>query len=146
MAIDLNNIEETPHILDIMLEVEDVLDSLDIYVFKNWFLGEVIDGPRIKRYWVEITLQYPKKMMPDPRAGLRLMKHGILVSFTEGKLEALKETPAEPVWLVKVEVPRRLLTGMSNATTDFYDDEIDSDDIESAKDMGVDDETGYNQE
>jgi hypothetical protein len=143
MAIDLKNIEETPHLLDIMLEIEDVLDSLDIYVFKNWFLGEVIDGPRIKRYWVELTLQYPKSLMPDPRAGLRLLKHGIMVSYEKGQLEALKDKPAEPVWLVKVEVPRKLLTGMSNATTDYYDDEIDVDDIESAKDMGVDGETGY---
>lgn len=143
MALDLATIEDTPHVLSILLEVEDVLDSLDIYVFKNWILGEVIDGPRIKRYWVTVTLQYDHKKMPDPRAGLRLLKHGILVSFEKGELEAMPNTPAEPIWLVKLEVPRRLLSGVNNTASDFYDDEVDQDDLEGAKDMGIDNTTGY---
>ena len=40
MEFDLNKIEETPHLLDILLEIEDVIDSLDIYVFKNWLKGQ----------------------------------------------------------------------------------------------------------
>ena len=143
MPIDLSHIDETPHILDILIEVEGVLDSLDLYAFKNWINGEIVNGPIIKRYWIELTLQYLQHQMPDPRAGLRLLKHGIMVSFSKGNLEALANEAEEPVWLVKLEVPRRLLTGMSNATTDFYDDEIDVDDVDGAKDMGVDDETGY---
>lgn len=143
MPVNLNQLEETPHVLDILLEFEDVLDSLDIYVFKNWILGEVIDGPRIKRYWVTVTLQYDHKKMPDPRAGLRLLKHGILVSFEKGELEAMPNTPAEPIWLVKLEVPRRLLSGVNNTASDFYDDEVDQDDLEGAKDMGIDNTTGY---
>jgi hypothetical protein len=146
MALDLATIEETPHVLDILLEVEDVLDSLDIYVFQNWILGEVIDGPRIKRYWVTVTLQYAHKQMPDPRAGLRLLKHGILVSFEKGELEAIANKPAEPIWLVKLEVPRRLLSGVNNTASDFYDDEVDQDDLEGAKDMGIDNTTGYTDE
>ncbi len=146
MALDLATIEDTPHVLDILLEVEDVLDSLDIYVFQNWILGEVIDGPRIKRYWVTVTLQYAHKQMPDPRAGLRLLKHGILVSFEKGELEAIANKPAEPIWLVKLEVPRRLLSGVNNTASDFYDDEVDQDDLEGAKDMGIDNTTGYTDE
>jgi hypothetical protein len=146
MALDLNALEETPHVLDILLELEDVIDSLDIYVFKNWIHGEVVDGPRIKRYWVTIMLQYKHEQMPDPRAGLRLLKHGILVSFEKGELEALPNKPAEPVWIVKLEVPRKLLSGMNNTATDYYDDEVDQDDLESAKDMGIDNTTGYTDE
>lgn len=146
MAIDLNNIEETPHLLDILLEMEDTLDSLDIYVFKNWINGEVVDGPRIKRYWVTVTLQYAHDQMPDPRAGLRLLKHGILVSFLKGELEAMANKPAEAVWLVKLEVPRKLLSGMNNTASDYYDDEVDQDDLEDAKDMGIDNTTGYTDE
>jgi hypothetical protein len=33
--LDLKSIEETPHLLDILLQVEDVLDSLDTYVFED---------------------------------------------------------------------------------------------------------------
>lgn len=142
MPIDLTHIEETPHVLDILLEIESVLDSLDLYVFKNWILGEIVDGPRIKRHWVSITLKYQQNLMPDPRAGLRLLKHGIMVSFGKGTMEELPEAPEEPVWLVKIEVPRRLISGLNNATTDFYDDEVDSELVDSAKDIGVDDETG----
>jgi hypothetical protein len=146
MALDLETIEDTPHVLDILLECEDLLDSLDIYVFQNWINGELIDGPRIKRYWVSITLQYAHKQMPDPRAGLRLLKHGILVSFEKGELEAMANKPAEPIWLVKLEVPRRLLSGVNNTASDYYDDEVDQDDLEGAKDMGIDNDTGYTDE
>lgn len=142
MALDISKIEDTPHILDLLLEIEDVLDSLDMYVFQNWILGEIVDGPRIKRYWVELTLQYLHKKMPDPRAGLRLLKHGILVSYQKGKLEAVGDKPEEDIWLVKLEVPRRLLSGANNSASDYYDDEVDQDDLEGAKDLGIDNETG----
>lgn len=145
MAIDISEINETPHILAILLEIEDVLDSLDLYVFKNWILGEVVEGPIIKRYWISITLQYEHKKMPDPRACLRLLKHGILVSYKKGELEGVHGKSPEPLWLVNIEIPRRLLAGITAAASDVYDDEVDQDDLESAKDMGIDNTTGYSE-
>lgn len=142
MELDLKKIEETPHLLDLLLEVEDVLDSLDVYVFRNWMSGEVVEGPIIRRYWVSVTLMYPEEQMPDPRAGLRMLKHGILVKFRKEDMPNTVENTTEKVWLVELTVPRKLLSGMNDASTDFYDDEIDVEDIEAAKDLGVDDETG----
>jgi hypothetical protein len=49
----------------------------------------------------------------------------------------------EHVWFVELSVPRKLINGMNDASTDYYDDEIDIDDIEGAIDMGVDSESGY---
>jgi hypothetical protein len=72
--LDLKSIEETPHLLDILLQVEDVLDSLDTYVFKHWINGEVVQGPKIRKFWVTISLKYDYEDMPDPRAALRLLK------------------------------------------------------------------------
>ncbi len=143
MALDLQKIEETPHLLSLLLEIEDVLDSLDVYVFRNWMQGEIISGPTIRRYWVSITLVYPEDKMPDPRAGLRLLKHGVMVKYTKDTLETSPDNQSEPVWLVELEVPRKLLNGMNDAGIDFYDDEIDVDDIDDAKDLGVDEETAY---
>jgi hypothetical protein len=141
-TLDLKKIEETPHLQDLLLEVEDVLDSLDIYVFRNWMLGEVVKGPIIRRYWVSIILMYAYDQMPDPRAGLRLLKHGVLAEYRKEKVENTVDGEDKQVWLVELTVPRKLLKGMSDGSTDFYDDEIDVEDIENAKDMGVDAESG----
>lgn len=146
MELDLNKIEETPHLLDILLEIEDVLDSLDVYVFQNWMRGEVVEGPTIKRYWVSIALRYPLEHMPDPRGGLRLLSHGVMVEFKKEPIHMPakrndKDTSATEAWIVNLDVPRKLLNGMNDASVDFYDDEIDIDDIESAKDLGVDEDT-----
>jgi hypothetical protein len=140
MELDLNKLEQTPHLLDMLLEIEDVLDSLDIYVFRNWMRGAVVNGPVIRRYWVEITLRYLAKDMPDPRAGLRLLKHGILVKFSKDVLP--KSANNDPIWYVTITVPRKLIKGMGDASTDFYDEEVDATDVEGAIDLGVDDETG----
>lgn len=149
MELNIKHIEETPHLLELLLEVEDVLDSLDVYVFRNWFDGEVVSGPSIKRYWVSIKLKFEEKKMPDPRAAKRLLKHGIMVQYEKEQQEDIgehaKEGDTKNVWIVTVEVPRKLLNGMNDSGTDFYDDEIDLDDIESAKDLGVDQESGYDQ-
>lgn len=152
MEFDLNKIEETPHLLDILLEIEDVIDSLDIYVFKNWLKGQIIEGPIIRRYWVSVSLRYPIDAMPDPRGGLRMLSHGIMVEYKKEPVPFLSDratgkTENQEAWTVKLEVPRKLLNGMNDANVDYYDDEIDVDDIESAKDLGVDENTAFsNQE
>ena len=149
--------------------MEDVLDSLDVYVFKNWYLGEVAEGPVVRRYWLDFTLKYPYDKMPDPKAALRLLKHGIRVDFWKAKLkdnefvdaedaeieqeDGKQEVGAAPkekkdpvkdtVWLVRISIPRRLAAQMSSEEMDFYDDEVDVDDVEDAKDTGIDDESAY---
>jgi len=149
MELDIKNIEETPHLLELLLEVEDVLDSLDVYVFRNWFDGEVVSGPSVKRYWVSIKLKFEEHKMPDPRAAKRLLKHGVMVEYQKEQEEDISEHGQEgdtkTVWIVTIDVPRKLLNGMNDSGTDFYDDEIDIEDIESAKDLGVDQESGYDQ-
>ena len=34
--------------LQTMMDIERVLDSLDIYAFKNWKKGELVEGPVLK--------------------------------------------------------------------------------------------------
>jgi len=80
---NINSIHGSETLLDLLLEWEDVLDSLDIYAFKNWKKGELVDGPQVEKYWITATLMYPYSLMPDPEATKRLTKHGIKVSYKE---------------------------------------------------------------
>ena len=52
--------------LETMMDIERVMDSLDLYAFKNWKRGELIEGPIKTTHWVECSFMWPYKMMPDP--------------------------------------------------------------------------------
>ena len=77
----INSIYDGNSKLDMLLEFEGVLDNLHLYAYKNWSKGEVVAGPDISRYWIDVTLMYPKEFMPDPEGALRLTKHGCYVYF-----------------------------------------------------------------
>jgi len=150
MPIDLEQLEDSTYLLDILIQVENVLDSLDIYVYRNWFDGEVVEGPIVRRHWVTISLLYPYKKMPDPRAALRLLKHGVQVEFNSlkrqqaGKPGQPDQEPDENTnWLVKVTIPRRLLDQIDAIDLEIYDDEVNPEDVTAAKDIGLDDESPY---
>lgn len=156
MAIDFDKLQESPHLLDILVQMEDVLDSLDIYVFKNWIEGEIVQGPKLRRYWFDFTLRYPKNKMPDPKGAMRLVKHGVRVSYEEATVEDQK-TGREEVdedekatgtthWEVTVSIPRRLLSDMNSAELDLYDEDVEVEDVQDAQDSGMNDETGYTEE
>ena len=71
----LDNLIDSSSDLDILLEFEEVLDNLNLYAYKNWDYGEVIAGPEVSKYWITVTLMYPRKLMPDPDGALRLTKN-----------------------------------------------------------------------
>ena len=149
-AIDLEKLEDSTYLLDILIQCENVLDSLDCYVYRNWYDGVIVEGPIVRRHWVSFSLRYPHRKMPDPRAALRLLKHGVQVEFNSVK----QQQPGKPGhkdgepdkdtdWLVKITVPRRLLDQIEGADLETYDDEVNPDDVEAAKDIGLDDESQY---
>lgn len=150
MAIDLEKLEDSEYLLDVLLGCENVLDSIDLYCFSNWVEGEVIDGPIVRRHWVTFSLRYPYHKMPDPRAALRLLKHGVQVEFNSvkraqaGKPGHLDDEPDNATdWLVKITIPRRLLDTMEEVDLEAYDDEVNPEDVTAAKDLGLDDESQY---
>lgn len=127
---------------DILIQIEDFLDSLDLYVFKNWFDGEIVDGPVVKRYWVGITLQYDYKDMPDPTGGMRLISRGCKVFFWKAKKEVAQEITSpdnfrddgrhskpvmeqKDIWLVEIQIPRRFIN------------DLDASDLLAVEDAGV---------
>ena len=141
MALDIEKLEDSPNLLDILIQLEDILDSLDVYVYKNWYKGEVVEGPIIKRYWISFTLRYDLNHMPDPKAMLRLFKHGIRVNYK--KITEDARDGEEKGWVITISVPRRLIDQMNAAELDYYDEDVDVDDVEAAQDMGMNDETPY---
>ena len=152
-SLDLEKLEDSTYLLDILIQMENVLDALDIYVYRNWFEGEVVKGPIVRRHWLTFSLLYPHDKMPDPRAALRLLKHGIQVEFNQvkqtqpGDVNRPDHEPHEPTnWLVTITIPRRLLDQTEEAEMQTYDDEVNPDDVTDAKDIGLDNESSYQQD
>jgi hypothetical protein len=137
-----------PNLIDIMVDIEDYLDNSNLYVFDNWIKGVLVRGPLVRKYWIELTLKYEYKMMPDPEGGLRLTPHGTIVKYE--KAQELRPEPIrspsdyEPgthkprmkphdVWLVHMCIPRRFVEAVNQDMLDQYDEEAY--DTETAEDQ-----------
>jgi hypothetical protein len=121
----LVNISKGNNILDTLLEFERTLDNAEIFAYKNWILGELVEGPEIGRYWYKTVWMYPYTMMPDPNGGLRLTKIGAKVNFRKGifKKPVKVEGPQDwidpeskrakmaehEIWLVTIELPLKYI-------------------------------------
>jgi len=154
---NLDNIHRSPNVIDTLSEIDRVLDRMDIYAYENWIKGEIVDGPFVERHWVELTLMYPQKMMPNPDAAMRLINNGCKVQFGKDVLTTFKKvkgpddlaedadgnrTPKlvkKTVWLVNLRIPITLLD-VSEDITDT--DDIDYDSVENAYDEELDGDQG----
>jgi hypothetical protein len=138
-------------LLDIMISIEDYLDNNDIYSFKNWLVGEIVGGPYVRRYWVRVTLKWDYEDMPDPSAGLRLLKHGTKIQYRKAKekypVEIESPSDYQPgtvkpkfkqklVWLVDLIIPRKFVEGVSEEVLDLYDEEVDTNVADEAMTKG----------
>ena len=63
---NISTIYDSNNSLRILKDFERVIDTLDIYVFKNWEDGELVEGPFVSRHWVECKFLWHKEKMPDP--------------------------------------------------------------------------------
>lgn len=139
--------------LDMLLEFEKVLDHVSLYAYKNWIIGELVEGPDIDRYWFKTTWMYPYKSMPDPEGAMRLTKYGCKVYFSKDTFietqRVLDPTDTEgdethqpkkakqksvPVWLVTIEMPRKFIDEAYDGILEFEDEEVDIEDITAAWD------------
>ena len=75
----ISNIEQiygSNNSLNMLKDFERVIDELDTYVYDNWIDGELVEGPKESRYFVECTFMWPKDKMPEPVGGKRLLDYG----------------------------------------------------------------------
>ncbi len=143
-----------------LLDFERVLDELDLYVFKNWKEGELVEGPIYEKYFVTCTFMWPYKMMPDPRGGERLLDYDCEVYYSKDQLEyPIKvKTPDDfepgtkmpkmkktPIWLVKIVMPKKLMQEIQQGSLELESATLDLEDIESAYEEG-DDVAQFDQE
>lgn len=144
----IKKLNDNESLIDLMIDVEDYLDSNNIYAFANWIYGELVAGPYVKKYWVTVTLKWSHEKMPDPRAARRLLAQGTRIEFEKSSENESVEvkTPSDyqpgtkkprirkvPVWLVKMSIPRRFVSNVDDEVLDLYDEEIDGDTLETAK-------------
>lgn len=130
-----------------LMDFERVLDEADIYAFKNWGMGELVDGPIIGRYSVTCTFMWPKPLMPDPRGAKRLLPIGCKVGFkkTSIKVPIQIENPMDfkpgthypkmitrEIWLVNIVIPKRLMEDIREGSVDIADQEIELEDLDDA--------------
>jgi hypothetical protein len=130
-----------------LLDFERVLDEADLYAFRNWDLGELVEGPDIKKYTVTCVFMYPLKLMPDPRAGKRLIGVGCSVHYKKTELEIpiqIKDPNdfqagthypkmiKRKVWLVRIEMPKQLMNEIREGSIDLADQTIDLDELDEA--------------
>jgi hypothetical protein len=123
----IQNIEQiygSNNALNILKDFERVIDELDVYVYDNWIDGELVEGPKESRYFVECTFMWPQDKMPEPLGGVRLIDYGCGVKIAESQFSTVRKikTPddirpgtrkgkidMEPVWLVKIQIPKKLM-------------------------------------
>lgn len=136
-----------------LLDYERVLDEADIYAFKNWATGELVEGPVVGRYSCKCIFMWPYKLMPDPRAALRLTNIGCKVTFGKGKIKVPVEVKdyedfvpgtrypkmvERKVWYVEIVIPFELMDDIKEGSIDLADQTIDLSEIEDAYDEDLD--------
>jgi hypothetical protein len=130
-----------------LLDFERVLDELDLYAFKNWILGELVQGPTISKYKVSCIFMWPEKLMPDPRGGKRLLPFDCDIKFKKTTIEIpIKiEEPDDfipgthkarlikkPIWLVEIVMPKSLMNDIRTGSVEMEDQTLDLEDLDSA--------------
>jgi len=136
-----------------LLDFERVLDELDLYAFKNWQLGELVQGPDIGRYKVSCIFMWPEKLMPDPRGARRLLPFDCEVRFkkTTIKIPIKIENSDDyipgthkarlidkKVWLVEIVMPKDLMSDIRTGSIELEDQTIDLEDLDSAYEEDLD--------
>lgn len=144
-----------------LLDFERVLDEADLYAYRNWELGELVNGPIVKRYTVSCVFMYPYKLMPDPRGSKRLLGVGCNMKFKKTKIKVPVEIKSpddykagthypkmteREVWLVCIEMPKELMNDIREGSIDLAGQNIDLAELDSAYDDDLDQEGNQEQE
>ena len=151
----VNRISDSEDLVDILIDIENYFDSNNLYVYKNWILGEVVAGPFTKPYWIRVTLKYPYEKMPDPEGGLRLLQHGTKINFKiaeeEVPVKVENESDYQPgtkkpkmkkvkIWLIDMLIPRKFVRNLDKEVLDQYEEEVDVETVDDAEAEGIDSE------
>jgi hypothetical protein len=139
--------------MNTLLDFERVLDEADLYAFRNWELGELVQGPDVRRYSVACVFMWPYKLMPNPKGAKRLVSIGCKVKFAKSEVKVPVEIKdyddyvpgtrypkmkEKPVWFVYIEIPKVLLDDIKEGTIDLAGQDIDLEELDSSYDDDLD--------
>lgn len=151
----------TDSALNTLLDFERVLDELDLYAFRNWKKGELVEGPTIEKYFVSCIFMWPYKLMPDPRGAERLAEYDIEIRYKRERLESPRRVKSpddyepgtkyprmdsKPIWLVEMVMPKKLISEINQGSLELEDDVIDMQDVDQAYEAGADDDVNRTEE
>jgi hypothetical protein len=161
VADNIRDIYMSEGSLTTLLDFERVLDEVDIYAFKNWEIGELVDGPEIGKYRVTCTFMWPLRMMPDPRGGRRLLAFDCEVEYQRKEIKIpIKITDpsdyrpgtkkaklvTKDVWLVTITMPKALMNDIRTGSIEMEDQDIDLDELDQAYEQDLDKEESQSDE
>lgn len=150
---NIQNIYTSDGSIGILLDFERVLDEMDIYAFRNWSIGELVQGPDIKKYKVSCTFMWPENLMPDPRGARRLlpfdcevfyrkvtMKIPVRIDGPEDYRPGTKKARIieKPVWLVEIVMPKNLISEIRTGSVELEDQDIDLGELDQAYEQDLD--------
>ena len=153
VAENIRNIYLSEGSLLSLLDFERVLDELDLYAFKNWSIGELVQGPTVGKYRVTCIFMWPEKLMPDPRGARRLLPFDCDVKFkkTMMKVPMKISDPSDyrdgtkkarivekKVWLVEITMPKSLMSDIRTGSIELEDQDIDLADLDDAYEQDLD--------
>lgn len=136
-----------------LLDFERVLDEADLYAFRNWDLGELVQGPDVKKYSVSCVFMWPYKLMPDPKGGKRLVSVGCKVKFAKSRIKVpvqienyddyvpgtrYPKMQEKPIWFVFIEIPNELLDEIREGSVDLAGQDIDLSELDDSYDDDLD--------
>ena len=119
--------------MNTLLDFERVLDESDLYAYRNWELGELVQGPTVNRYSVSCVFMWPYKLMPNPKGSKRLVTVGCTVKFVKTTIE------------VPVEV-KDYENYIKEGTIDLAGQTIDLEELDDSYDEDLDKDSGENEE
>ena len=144
-----------------LLDFERVLDESDLYAYRNWELGELVQGPTVKRYSVNCIFMWPYDLMPNPKGARRLVAIGCKVKFAKSKIEVPVEVKdyedyvpgtrypkmaPKKVWFVYIEIPKELLDDIKEGSIDLAGQTIDLEELDNSYDEDLDKDDGQDED
>jgi hypothetical protein len=158
----LNNIKDiylSDSNLETLLDYERVLDEMDLYAFKNWRNGELLEGPIYEKYFITCKWKFNYREMPDPAGGERLLNYGCEIYYETDEFEypievhspddfkpgtKVGKLVSKPIWVVTITVPKRLMSEIEKGSIELENEILDKEEIESAAEQGQDDDVFQN--
>jgi hypothetical protein len=137
---NIENIYGSNNSLSLLKDFERVIDELDVYVYENWLDGELVEGPKETRYFVECTFMWPENKMPEPKGGQRLLDYGCRVQFGQDQFAKVRKikTPddirpgtrkgkidTQEIWLVRITMPKKLMADINRGYRNLDVNKVD---------------------